>query len=857
MYKKIISPSWNTPNRFQALDNGLTLDPPDPPDPPQTPNLTLSAPSIRRPRRYRWRFRPRPTQLHSVVDDTLPLIKVAGHISGRSTIFLIDCGATNNFIDIDFARHHRLPIVPSSKSVRVADGFEAPAEGAVLRTRCTVDREIGTDPFPFASSFEATHLQGYDAILGLPWFNMVKPQFRWNGPNTVFVSIEGQLVPLRSASSTETCQAEEAATARRLVRTVTTAISHIEARSVTEMGSIKAIPPSENSSLQQAAIDALHSYADVFPATLPSGVPPSRGVEHYIELIPGTTPTFRRAYRLSTAETKELKVQLDELERLGFIQRSKSPYGAPVMFVKKKDGKLRLVVDYRMLNNITIKNRYPLPLTDELFDLVHGAKYFSKIDLRTGFYQIRVADNDVEKTAFLTRYGSFEFRVLPMGLCNAPATFMHLMNVTFKDYLDDFIIVFLDDILIFSKTLEEHKKHVALALDRLRKSKLYAKASKCELFKKEVEFLGHRIGAEGLRTMDEKVKAICEWPTLSKVGDVRAFLGLVGYYRKFIPNFSRIALPLTELTKNHITFTWGTAEKTSFEQLKAAIRSAPVLLLPNPELPFVLHTDASGFAVGAVLQQDQGNGLQPVAYMSKKMLDSEMNYPVHEQELLAIVHACQTWRHYLSGAHFRILTDHRSLQHFLTQPMLSGRQARWKEVLANFDFTIEYVAGTANGAADGLSRRPDHQSSLALITSHIFTHTAPLPALIPSTSALTPSASAVSTDPVVIASERQQNIAEAMQVQPTNPNHPPPNAQGVVVMPSQRCTATTKRGPTADNVQQKVSTAGIISVKSSSCASRSRLSPEQDSDYLQSVTSNPIRESLSIPAITLIATMHA
>ncbi|MDR3548743.1 MAG: reverse transcriptase, partial [Candidatus Pacebacteria bacterium] len=331
-----------------------------------------------------------------------------------------------------------------------------------------------------------------------------------------------------------------------------------------------------------------------------------------------------------------------------------------------------------------------------------------KIDLRSGYHQIRISPEDVPKTAFRTRYGHFEFLVLPFGLTNAPGTFMHLMHQTFREYLDDFVLVFLDDILIFSKTLEEHERHVTAVMEKLRANKLYAKESKCEFVQSEVEFLGHIVGCNGVRMMEDKVRAISDWPVPTKVGDIRAFLGTAGYYRKFIKDFSKIATPLSELTKDSVTFEWGSSQQTAFKQLKDAIAHGPVLILPDPKLPFVVHTDASGFAVGAVLQQDQGHGLQPVAYLSKKMLDAETRYPVHEQELLAIIHALRTWRHHLSGCKFKVMTDHKSLQFFQTQPMLSGRQSRWKDILANFDFDIEYIEGKTNVVADGLSRRPDH-----------------------------------------------------------------------------------------------------------------------------------------------------
>jgi hypothetical protein len=470
----------------------------------------------------------------------------------------------------------------------------------------------------------------------------------------------------------------------------------------------------ESGELTSARNATLSAYRDVFPAALPDGLPPSRGVDHRIELIPGSSPQSRPTIRLSATELAELKKQLTEFEAAGFIRPSKSPFGAPILFVKKKDGTMRMCVDYRALNRITVKNSYPLPRVDELFDRLQGARYFSKIDLRSGYHQIRIAPEDVPKTAFRTRYGHYEFLVLPFGLTNAPATFMHLMHQALRPLLDECALVFLDDILIYSKTLEEHKQHVRRVLDALREQKLYAKESKCEFFKHEVEFLGHIVGREGVRMMEDKVEAVRAWPTPRSVRDVRAFLGTAGYYRKFIRDFSAIAAPLSELTKDSVKFEWTAPHEQAFCQLKAAIAQGPVLILPDPSLPFVVHTDASGFAVGAVLQQDQGKGLQPIAFLSKKMADAETRYPVHEQELLAIIQALTAWRHYLHGSKFVVRTDHKSLQFFQTQPMLSGRQARWKDVLANFDFDIEYVEGKANVVADGLSRRSDHHQLAAL-----------------------------------------------------------------------------------------------------------------------------------------------
>jgi hypothetical protein len=470
---------------------------------------------------------------------------------------------------------------------------------------------------------------------------------------------------------------------------------------------------------QKAQVDTAESpeakhlveeFADVFPEDLPQKLPPRREVDHRIELEPGAVPPSRPTYRMSPAELDELKKQLNELTEHGFIQPSKSPFGAPVLFVKKKDGSIRMCIDYRALNKITIKNKYPLPRVDELLDRLHGAKWFSKLDLRSGYHQVRIHPDDVAKTAFRTRYGHFEFLVLPFGLTNAPATFMHLMQQVFRPYLDQFVIVFLDDILIYSRTWEEHREHVRTVLQLLRQHQLYAKASKCEFFRQKIGFLGHVVDTNGIHMEPDKVKAIQEWPVPRNVHDIRSFLGLAGYYRKFVRSFSRLSSPLSELLQKDKPFEWSPVQQQAFEHLKQAVASAPVLITPDEKLPYVMTTDASGYAIGATLSQDQGKGLQPIAFMSKKMLPAERNYPVHEQEELAIVCALREWRHYLHGTKFKVITDHRSLKFLQQQPHLSARQARWMEFLQEFDFDIEYQQGKDNVVADALSRRVDHSA---------------------------------------------------------------------------------------------------------------------------------------------------
>jgi hypothetical protein len=362
----------------------------------------------------------------------------------------------------------------------------------------------------------------------------------------------------------------------------------------------------------------LKEFPDVMPKELPNEVPPRRQVNHAIEVMPGVAPPTKAPYRMNHEELRELKVQLEELLAKGYIKPNKSPYGALVLFVHKKDGILRMCVDYKALNKVTVKNRYPLLRIDDLFDQLSGAKVFSRIDLRSEYYQIQIAQGDEEKTAYRTRYGSYEFLVMPFGLTNAPATFCTLMNDIFREWLNDFVVVYIDDILVYNNSMEEHAEHLRKVFQRLRKNKLYAKFEKCEFGVSEVDFFGHRITQEGLKMDDHKVKAILDWEPPRFVPALRSFLGFASYYRKFI-KIAKIATPLTNLLKKSSgTYEWEEACNETFETLKGILMKAPVLKLPDFDKDFEIHSDASDFAIGGVLVQDG----RPVAFKSKKLSET-------------------------------------------------------------------------------------------------------------------------------------------------------------------------------------------------------------------------------------------
>ncbi|GKA26958.1 putative reverse transcriptase domain-containing protein [Tanacetum coccineum] len=428
-------------------------------------------------------------------------------------------------------------------------------------------------------------------------------------------------------------------------------VSCIKARKYIERGChlfVAHVTEKEPKEKRLEDVPIIRDFPEVFPDDLP-GLPPPRQVEFRIELVPGAAPVARAPYRLAPSELKELSDQLKELSEKGFIRPSSSPWGAPVLFVKKKDGSFRMCIDYRELNKITVKNRYPLLIINDLFDQLQGSSVYSKIDLRSGYHQLRIQEEDLPITAFQTRYGHFEFQVMPFGLTNAPAVFMDLMNRVCKPYLDKFVIVFIDDILIYSKSKEDHEEHLKIILGLLKKVKLYAKFSKCDFWLDSVLFLSHVIDIEGVHVDPFKIEAIKNWTAPTTPTEVRQFLGLAGYYRRFI-------------------------------------EGALILALPKGSEDFIVYCDASIKGYEAVLMQRE----KVIAYASCQLKKHEENYTTHDLELGTMVFALRLWRHYLYGTKCVVYTDHKSLQYILDPKELNMRQRQWIELLSDYDYEIRY-----------------------------------------------------------------------------------------------------------------------------------------------------------------------
>ncbi|SPC64280.1 related to pol protein [Ustilago sp. UG-2017b] len=577
----------------------------------------------------------------------------------------------------------------------------------------------------------------YDLILGFTELRRLKPTIRWDTGQLEFKTQEQDRPPKRPPEAAGTAglsmkrptlHGNEFVSAERLLQAaledgpigfmlLEVSPSSLPAFGFIPTGADKGVEMEVEVDKEVTAADIPKPYQhlrDVFDEVEADKLPHHTEHDLHLELVEGSKPPQGPLYLKGPKEMSELRKYLEENLEKGFIRPSKSPARSPVLFVPKKDGGLRLCVDYRGLNEITVKNRAPLPLIEEQLFLLMKARIYTKLDLRAAYNLIRIAKGDEWKTAFGTQLGLYEYLVMPFGLANAPAHFQSFINDIFRDIIGVYVVVYLDDFLIFSDTEEAHVKHVTEVLTRLRSNRLFAKLSKCEFHTKTVEFLGYIIKPTGIEMDPEKVCTIKEWPMPESIHDIQRFLGFANFYRRFIAHFARIAKPLTALvkpTERFKRFELPEEAQQAFHKLIQAFTSAGVLQHFDYHLPTRLETDASDFAIAGVLKQEHEGRWHPVAFYSRKMSSAERNYEIHDKELLAVVACLTQWRHMLAGlpSQLVILTDHEALKYFKSQRCITGRQARWAVLLADFDFILQYRPGDKGGEPDALTRRADMQ----------------------------------------------------------------------------------------------------------------------------------------------------
>ena len=639
----------------------------------------------------------------------LPISVSFAH-SNFDAMALVDSGCTRSLMNPDFAVTCSIPLYEKRYPVR-AEAIDGRSLDPIRWETPELLISVGDRVFPIV--FDVFPCKHADVVLGMLWLAETAPTVDWSKRTIRFGDPESAVGA--AAASLVTSPSLEVRVSTCVPKTTTTLVSCEDvlpktAVSLEPREDVLPVaapdPPREDTKAELPA--AYADYADVFEKGEAEKLPPHRPYDCAINLMPGASVPRSRRFRMSADEQKLAREYVDDFLAKGLIRPSRSPGGASMLFVGKKDGTKRPCIDYRELNKVTVRNAYPLPHIGDLLDRLATAKVFTKIDLRSAYHLVRIREGDEYKTAFYTPTGLYEYLVMPFGLVNAPSTFQHFINDVFHDLLDVCVVVYLDDILVYSNSAVQHEAHVRMVLDRLRAHKLFAKLEKCEFNVLRVEFLGYLASAEGIEMAPSKVAAVLEWEPPHDVKGIQQFLGFANFCRRFIDRYASITKPLTELTRKGVPFVWSPRADAAFRELKAAFAREPVLVHADLTAPFVLETDASDFALGAVLSQEGPDGcLRPVAFHSRALRGAELNYHVHDKELLAIVDAFKAWRHYLVGSPHEITVycDHRNLQHWSTEHDLNGRQARWAQFLASFAPKIVYRAGRLQVKADALSRR--------------------------------------------------------------------------------------------------------------------------------------------------------
>ena len=694
--------------------------------------------------------------------------KVATKHDLIKTLLLTDTGASaESMIDTNFVKLHKLPTVKLVKAIRLelADGSLADTITHIAKIEIMISdhkKQIWS---------LVTSLPNFDIILGMPWLEKHNPDINYadrvmsfnsdhccancnpffeivsitepesrlrkknlkkQPPNTK--SVKNHDISHLSAYSFlkmtrrknhevvamwpehfETLNKPAEQDRYLLTSTFTSKIAAITAEDYEKFFSKLRKEPMSRKKLRAHLPEELKDKAKCFDAKKANKLPPRRDHDHKINLVPGAKPRAQKIYGLTKDQASVIKAYVDEMLKKDFIRPSSSRFAAPVLVVKKPEESLRVCIDYKSLNALTIKNRNCPPLIKETLARLCAAKYYTKLDVIAAFNEIRIREDDEKKTTFLTRYDLYEYVVMPFGLCNAPGTFQSYINDVLRKYLNDFCTAYLDDVLVYSNNKEDHIKHVRKVLNKLHAAKLFLNINKCEFFVNEVKYLGLIITTEGVKMDPKKVQAILNWKTPSNIKDVQAFLNFANFYRKFIAGYSRLVQPLTALTRaseKEFVFPWNPdgPEKKTFLTLKIAFTTAPILQHFDPDKETWIESDASDWVVAAVLSQRDSNGvLRPVAFMSQKMLPAECNYEIYDKELLTIVRAFEEWRPECAGTSpsspIKVLSDHKNLETFMTTKQLNRRQAKWAEFLAKFNFQITYRPGTEGTKPDSLTRR--------------------------------------------------------------------------------------------------------------------------------------------------------
>lgn len=689
---------------------------------------------------------------------------VASPHSKSNVEIMGDTGCGSIFIDDSHASAHKFELIPLTKPVLVelADG------SMVARVTHATNVTVQFDGHTEQLLAYVTKLSGVQMILGTPWFQKHKPQIDWDSMSLIFnsehcighcltntngapgIAQSSRHQKKQSAHVKETVRTYDGiqvamvsgkvaykASCEKDARVAVFTYEDIEALSLTDDELEEEIitkvfgarvlqddflrfreklerPPLTYQEIVDRLPPVLYKLYNTFNPKEADKLPTHREQDHRIDQIPDTKAIAQRLRGMGREEARAVKLYIDDMLAKGQIEKSVSAWSSPLLIVKKPGGGIRICVDYRGLNSVTVKNRNAPPLIKEMLGKLAKARFFSKVDVIAAFNKIRIRDKDKHMSAFVTSYGLFQYTVLPFGMCNAPGTFQSYINEVLREHLDVFCMAYLDDVLVFSETEEEHDRHLYQVVKKLGNAGLFLDIEKCEFKTQRVKFLGLIITSDGIEMDLDKVRAIQEWKAPQNVKDVQSFLGFANFYRRFILGFSDIAKSLTALTrkelgKHKFPLEPDGPEMAAFERLKEAFTKGPVLAHFDPDLECIIESDASNWVYAAILSQVQRDGtLRPVAFMSKKMTPAECNYEIYDKELLAIVRAFEEWRPELAGApsSIEVLTDHQGLQWFATKRDLNQRQIRWAEFLSEFNFHIKYRPGKQGEKPDSLTRRP-------------------------------------------------------------------------------------------------------------------------------------------------------